>query len=219
MIVGYARTSTLEQVAGFEAQKRDLEAAGCQECYEEQVSSVAERTELEAALKYVRKGDTFVVTKLDRLARSVRDLCRIVDMLDGKGVALRILNLGIDTGTATGKLVVRIRPSHRRHRRPTADQPCTGSSRRHDDEPPRRRETTQPRFGGAFFLPRSRRKPCARSISKPYAFRGRSDPCAEKGCPGRSTLPAHGPSAVGVLGRRDLVARVRAPGCVVSAEW
>jgi DNA invertase Pin-like site-specific DNA recombinase len=108
VIVGYARTSTLEQVAGFEAQKRDLEAAGCQECYEEQVSSVAERTELGAALKYVRKGDTFVVTKLDRLARSVRDLCRIVDMLDKKGVALRILNLGIDTGTATGKLVVQI---------------------------------------------------------------------------------------------------------------
>ncbi len=108
MIVGYARTSTLEQVAGFEAQKRDLEAAGCQECYEEQVSSVAERTELEAALKYVRKGDTFVVTKLDRLARSVRDLCRIVDMLDKKAVALRILNLGFDTGTATGKLVVQI---------------------------------------------------------------------------------------------------------------
>lgn len=108
MIVGYARTSTLEQVAGFEAQLRDLEAAGCEEVYQEQVSSVAERPELDAAIRYVRKGDVFVVTKLDRLARSVPDLCKLVAALDAKGVALRILNLGVDTGTATGKLVIQI---------------------------------------------------------------------------------------------------------------
>jgi DNA invertase Pin-like site-specific DNA recombinase len=71
MIVGYARTSSLAQVAGLEAQERDLRAAGCEKIFQEQVSSVAERQQLEAALDYVREGDCFCVTKLDRLARSV----------------------------------------------------------------------------------------------------------------------------------------------------
>ena len=58
MIVGYARTSSLAQVAGLEAQERDLRAAGCDKIFREQVSSVAERQQLEAALDYVREGDT-----------------------------------------------------------------------------------------------------------------------------------------------------------------
>ena len=66
-IVGYARTSTLEQVAGFEAQLRDLKAAGCTKLFQEQVSSVAKRQQLEAVLDYLREGDTLIVTKLDRL--------------------------------------------------------------------------------------------------------------------------------------------------------
>jgi DNA invertase Pin-like site-specific DNA recombinase len=78
MLVGYARTSTLEQVAGFEAQRRELEAAGCEKTFAEQVSSVAQREQLDAALDYVREGDVFVVAKLDRLARSMRDLMEIV---------------------------------------------------------------------------------------------------------------------------------------------
>ena len=81
MIVGYARTSTVEQIAGFEAQERDLRAAGVEKVFAEQVSSVADRGQLEAALDYVRNGDVLVVTKLDRLARSIRDLCSIVDRL------------------------------------------------------------------------------------------------------------------------------------------
>lgn len=72
MLIGYARTSTLDQVAGFEAQRRDLEAAGCQKIFAEQVSSVGNRVQLKAALDYLREGDILVVTKLDRLARSVR---------------------------------------------------------------------------------------------------------------------------------------------------
>ncbi len=66
MIVGYARTSTTEQVAGFEAQDRDLRAAGVERIFAEQVSSVGERVELEAAIGFVRQGDVFTVTKLDR---------------------------------------------------------------------------------------------------------------------------------------------------------
>ncbi len=108
MDLGYARTSTLEQVAGFEAQKRDLEAAGCKKVFAEQVSSVAERGQLEAAIDYLREGDTLVVTKLDRLARSMRDLLDIVARVEGRGAGLRILNMNLDTATATGKLMLQV---------------------------------------------------------------------------------------------------------------
>jgi DNA invertase Pin-like site-specific DNA recombinase len=108
MIVGYARTSTVEQIAGFEAQERDLRAAGVDKVFAEQVSSIAERGQLEAALDYAREGDVLVVTKLDRLARSIRDLCSIVDRLAAKGVSLRILGMGLDTATANGRLMLNV---------------------------------------------------------------------------------------------------------------
>ena len=91
MLVGYARTSSLAQVAGLEAQERELRAAGCDKIFREQVSSVAQREQLELALDYVREGDTFTVTKLDRLARSVGDLLEIVARLEAKKVSLRVL--------------------------------------------------------------------------------------------------------------------------------
>jgi DNA invertase Pin-like site-specific DNA recombinase len=106
--IGYARTSTIEQEAGFEAQLRELESVGCEKIFQEQVSSVARREQLEAAIDYVRDGDTLVVTKLDRLARSTRHLGEIMDNLSGKGAHLQILDLGMDTGTATGELVVNL---------------------------------------------------------------------------------------------------------------
>src|SRR5262249_32531623 len=108
MIVGYARTSTTEQIAGLEAQHRDLSAAGCERIWQEHVSSVAERPELAALLDYVRDGDVFVVTKLDRRARSVANLGQIVERLERKGVTLRILGMGLDTSTATGKLMLNV---------------------------------------------------------------------------------------------------------------
>ena len=106
MIVGYARTSTVDQTAGFEAQERDLKAAGVEKVFAEQVSSIAQRGQLEAALNYARDGDVLVVTRLDRLARSIRDLCGIVDRLTAKGVSLRILGMGLDTATANGRLML-----------------------------------------------------------------------------------------------------------------
>ena len=72
VLVGYARTSTTEQRAGLEAQWRDLKAAECAKVFKEQASSIGDRAELEAALDYVREGDTLVVARLDRLARSAR---------------------------------------------------------------------------------------------------------------------------------------------------
>ena len=108
MIVGYARTSTVDQIAGFEAQLRELAAAGCERTFQEQVSSVSERVQLQSALDYVREGDVLVVTKLDRLARSVADLMTILQALERKRVGVRILNLGMDTQTPTGKLMLTV---------------------------------------------------------------------------------------------------------------
>ena len=108
MRIGYARTSTTDQQAGFEAQVHDLEALGCEKVYQEQASSVGARDELAVALDFVREGDTLVVTKLDRLARSTRHLYDIVDCLREKGSHLQILDLGIDTATPTGELVLTV---------------------------------------------------------------------------------------------------------------
>lgn len=105
-IVGYARTSTLEQLAGFEAQIRELKAAGCTKLFQEQVSSVAKRQQLEACLDYLREGDTLIATKLDRLARNVSHLGQLVAALKDKGVGLRILDLNLDTSTPTGELIL-----------------------------------------------------------------------------------------------------------------
>jgi DNA invertase Pin-like site-specific DNA recombinase len=108
MIVGYARTSIVDQIAGFEAQSKELSAAGCEKIFREQVSSVTVRLQLQSALDFVRDGDVFVVTKLDRLARSVGDLMAILQALERKHVAVRILNLGMDTQTPTGKLMLTV---------------------------------------------------------------------------------------------------------------
>lgn len=108
-IIGYARTSTTDQTAGLEAQLRDLAAAGCAKVFQEQVSSVdTKRPELERALDYVREGDTLVVTKLDRLARSMPNLVDITGKLKAKGVELRVLALNLDTATPTGKLMLNL---------------------------------------------------------------------------------------------------------------
>jgi DNA invertase Pin-like site-specific DNA recombinase len=110
-LIGYARTSTTEQRAGLEAQLRDLTHTGCTKVFQEQVSSIGDRAQLAAALDYVREGDTLVVTKLDRLARSARGLQDLVDVLERKGVALRILNFGggpVDTRGAAGRLMLNV---------------------------------------------------------------------------------------------------------------
>ena len=110
MLIGYARTSTLDQHAGLEGQQRDLRKAGCEKLFVEQVSSVdvARRGALEQALEFTREGDTLVVTKLDRLARSVAHLVSLLARLETRGVRLLILDMGVDTGTPTGKLMLTI---------------------------------------------------------------------------------------------------------------
>src|SRR5271165_3596835 len=93
MLVGYARTSTVGQQAGLEAQERELRAAGCEKVFREQVSSVAQRDQLEAALDFCREGDQFIVTKLDRVSRGVADLLNIVGRLEAKKVSFRVLSM------------------------------------------------------------------------------------------------------------------------------
>ena len=107
MLIGYARTSTKDQEYSLEAQIRRLEAVGCKKIYQEQVSSVdAKREQLEAALNHIREddGDVLVVTKLDRLARSVANTVEIQKTLEKKNAGLKILDMDIDTTTPTGKL-------------------------------------------------------------------------------------------------------------------
>ena len=102
MRVGYARVSTTEQ--NIEAQIERL--ADCEKVFSERrTGSLVERPELAAALEFVRQGDTLVATRLDRLARSVSHLCTIAETLSRKGVALKILDQAIDTGTPTGQFL------------------------------------------------------------------------------------------------------------------
>src|ERR1700693_3967838 len=109
ILVGYARVSTCDQQAGLDAQIRDLKAAGCEEIFSEQVSALAQRDRLKEVLRFVRRGDTLVTCRPDRLARSTADLRRIVDDLDRRGVGLIMLSMGgqrIDTRRPNGKLVI-----------------------------------------------------------------------------------------------------------------
>ena len=101
--VGYARVSTTGQ--SLDAQLATL--AGCEKIFREKVSGAKDdRPELLAMLEFVREGDTVQVTKLDRLARNTRHLLEVSEYLQSKGVALNILNIGINTATPTGKLML-----------------------------------------------------------------------------------------------------------------
>lgn len=108
MLIGYARTSTVEQLAGLEAQLKRLRSVGCKKVFQERVSSVAKRDQLAAALDYARDGDVLVVTKLDRLARSVADLVDIGQKIEGKAASLRVLDMDLDTKTPTGRLMLNL---------------------------------------------------------------------------------------------------------------
>ncbi len=106
MKIGYARVSTRDQ--NLDMQRTALSEAGCNKIYEEKVSGVGERVELQAALQYLRDGDILVVYKLDRLGRSMKDLLAIIEQLQQKNVSLISLRDNIDTCSTTGKLVMHI---------------------------------------------------------------------------------------------------------------
>jgi len=104
-VIGYARVSTTDQK--LEVQLDQLQVLGVDKVYAEKASGAdAERVELAALLDYVREGDTVVACKLDRIARSTPHLLNIVEKLTAKGVALKVLNIDLDTATPTGKLML-----------------------------------------------------------------------------------------------------------------
>ena len=104
-VVGYARVSSAGQ--SLDVQLEKLAKAGCTRVYREKRSGrqAETRTELQAALEFIRSGDVLVVSRLDRVARSVLDLAKIADLLKRKGVSLRVLDQGLDTSTSEGKLM------------------------------------------------------------------------------------------------------------------
>jgi DNA invertase Pin-like site-specific DNA recombinase len=102
VIIGYARVSTIDQSLNLQIDA--LTEYGCDEIFQEKVSGAKDdRLELMNALRMLRKGDTFVVYKLDRLARSTKRLIEIADMLREKEVEFVSIQDKIDTGTAAGK--------------------------------------------------------------------------------------------------------------------
>jgi DNA invertase Pin-like site-specific DNA recombinase len=102
--LGYARVSTLDQ--NLALQQDALTSAGCEKIFTEQMSgAVADRPVLHEALDYARSGDTLVVWKLDRLARSMKQLIETIEKLRLRGIQFRSLTESIDTTTAQGLLV------------------------------------------------------------------------------------------------------------------
>lgn len=104
-IIGYARVSTTEQ--SLDVQDDNLRAAGATKIFSEKLSGIdRDRPQLAALIDYAREGDTVVVTRLDRIARSTKHLLDVVETLECKGCAFKVLNLDLDTSTATGKLML-----------------------------------------------------------------------------------------------------------------
>ena len=105
MKVGYSRTSSLQQVGGLEVQVQTLQDFGCEKIFSEQVSgtSTIGRDKLRECLDFVREGDELVITRVDRIARSVLDLQLIVKELTEKGVNITATEQPISTKDATSK--------------------------------------------------------------------------------------------------------------------
>lgn len=102
MLVGYARVSSIGQSLDVQLEKLD----NCEKIFYETASATSnERSQLKECLNYVREGDTLVITRLDRLARSTLHLCQIAKILEQKSVPLKVLDQNIDTSDATGRLL------------------------------------------------------------------------------------------------------------------
>jgi len=107
MLVGYARVSTADQDVGLQLEA--LHRAGCKRIFEETASGAQrDRPQLAAALDFMRDGDSLVVWRLDRLARSLKQLLETVEAFDQRGRHLQSLNEKIDTATPTGRLVFHV---------------------------------------------------------------------------------------------------------------
>jgi DNA invertase Pin-like site-specific DNA recombinase len=107
VLIGYARISTTDQ--NLDLQIDALEKAGCDKIFRDTVSGAnADRPDLAQAMTFMREGDVFVVWKLDRLGRSLRDLIDIISALRQRGIGFRVLQGSIDTTTPAGELIFHI---------------------------------------------------------------------------------------------------------------
>jgi DNA invertase Pin-like site-specific DNA recombinase len=107
MLIGYARVSTHDQ--NLDLQKDALEEAGCEKIHVEKASGKSSnRPELEKVMNYLRKGDTLVVWRLDRLGRSMKHLIELVTQMEERGIGFRSLTEAMDTTTSGGKLIFHI---------------------------------------------------------------------------------------------------------------
>lgn len=105
MLVGYARVSTVGQSLDIQLTK----LSSCEKIFSDKASGIdSSRPQLNNCLEFVREGDTLVITKLDRLARSMLHLSKILDQLKSKGVELRVIDQSIDTSTPVGKLLFNV---------------------------------------------------------------------------------------------------------------
>ena len=110
MLIGYARVSTTDQ--NLTLQKEALEKAGCERIYEDEISGTEDnRPGLEKALEHLRKDDTLVVWKLDRLGRSVKSLIDLVSDLNSKNIHFKSLTDSIDTSTPSGRFFFHVMAS------------------------------------------------------------------------------------------------------------
>lgn len=109
-IYGYARTSTFDQQYGLADQVEQLKRAGCDQIVSEQVSAtdMAGRAQWAAMMKGLERGDVVTITKIDRAARNIADMVNITKRLADIGASIRILDMNIDTTTATGTLMLNI---------------------------------------------------------------------------------------------------------------
>lgn len=103
-LVGYARVSTTDQ--SLDIQIEQLKAAGCKKIFSEKRTgtTIKDRTELDDCMNYLREDDVLIITKIDRLGRSTRDLHNLVHDLEEQGITLKVLDQGIDTNTDMGKM-------------------------------------------------------------------------------------------------------------------
>ncbi len=107
MKIGYARVSTGDQTLSIAAQKEQLDALGCRKVFTDKISGVrSDRPGLRNALEILGEGDVLVVTRLDRLGRSAVDTIRTINDLRQQGIEVNALDVGLDTTTANGKLVL-----------------------------------------------------------------------------------------------------------------
>lgn len=110
MNYGYARTSTFDQQYGLEDQIAQLTKAGCDRVFSEQVGAtdMEGRTQWTTLMQGLKAGDIVTITKIDRAARNIADMVAITKALADKGASIRILDMNIDTTTATGTLMLNI---------------------------------------------------------------------------------------------------------------